>query len=275
MANRRTRKIQQKIISIVGMDAIWGRALKQTPRCPDGNYKIWYCWMQGEAALPLIPKLCLDSLRKYAHGHEVVFLDESNYRQYVSIPEHIIQLYQEGRLKRAHFADIMRVELLAQQGGLWMDATLLLTRDLPASVFEFPFFSIKITNQGHFVSRCRWAVFCLGGAQGYYLYQRVAQLFEVYLAQTDVFIDYFLFDQFIDILYQYDDIVRRMIDQLPFSNEKVHQLSSLLNRDFDASVYHSLIENTYLFKLSWKQYAEDVLVGKPRNFYHFIRQNLE
>lgn len=272
VSDRRTIKIQRKIIDVAGFDAI-NAPLPTDDVCR--NEVIWFCWMQGEEALPPVSRLCLASLRKHSGGREVVFLDKNNYGKYVSVPQEIISMYGAGKIKQAHFADIMRVMLLSQQGGLWIDATLLVTKDLPPEIFDMPFFSIKTNEFGYFVSRCRWSVFCLAGWKNNVLFKKVARLFETYLSKTSTFVDYFMFDNFIDILYKNDKLVRQMIDAVPKNNAKVHDLNRLLCDDFDARRYDELTaDGTYMFKLSWKTYTEQQLRSNPRSYYNYLLKNL-
>lgn len=264
MVAKRTRKIQD----ILSRSITFPAELEDTSIKGSGKEApIWFFWLQGEENLPLIPKLCLQSIRKHANGHEVIVLTADNYRQYVAIPDTLIALYREGRMKAAHFADILRINLLAQQGGLWLDATMLVTADLPQEIFELPFFSIKTENQGYFVSQCRWAVFCLGAAKGNPLFVQLASSFEQYLTTTDLFVDYFLFDNFIDMLYQRYPVIREQIDALPLNNPRVHDMASLLCDKVTEAEFANLTKDTYLFKLSYKNVTAEELNANSENLY--------
>lgn len=262
---KRTRKIQDVLLQSVTFSA----ELEDTGVEKHGKEApIWFFWLQGEENLPPIPKLCLQSIRKHANGHEVIVLSADNYKEYVNIPDILIEKYRLGRIKAAHFADILRVELLAQQGGLWLDATMLVTRDLPQEIFEVPFFSVKTESRRYFVSQCRWAVFCLGAQKGNPLFVQLASLFEQYLMATDLFVDYFLFDNFIDMLYQRYPVIREQIDSLPLNNPRVHDMAPLLCNKVSDKQYEDLVKDTYLFKLSYKNYTSEMLIEDVDNLYH-------
>ena len=240
------------------------------------NYKdavIWFFWLQGEENLPAISRLCLQSIRKHANGHKVIVLTADNYKEYVKIPESLIEKYRLGRIKAAHFADILRINLLAQQGGLWLDSTMFVTKDLPEEIFEVPFFSIKTKNRGYFVSQCRWAVFCLGTPKGNPLFIQLASLFEQYLTTSDLFVDYFLFDNFIDMLYNRYPTIREQIDRLSLNNPKVHDMNPLLCRDISDKDFDELTKDTYIFKLSHKVYTTEILNANPNNLYSQLKKN--
>lgn len=262
---KRTRKIQDVLLQSVTFPA----ELEDTGVEKHGKEApIWYFWLQGEDNLPPIPKLCLQSIRKHANGHEVIVLTADNYKEYVNIPDMLIEKYRLGRIKAAHFADILRVELLAQQGGLWLDATMLVTRDLPQEIFEVPFFSVKTESRRYFVSQCRWAVFCLGAQKGNPLFVQLSSLFEQYLMSTDLFVDYFLFDNFIDMLYKRYPVIKTQIDNLPMNNPRVHDMAPLLCNKVSDKQYEDMVKDTYLFKLSYKNYTSEMLIEDVDNLYH-------
>jgi len=271
MVAKRTRKIQD----ILSRSVTFPTELVDNSVQGDGKEApIWFFWLQGEENLPLIPQLCLQSIRKHANGHKVIVLTADNYREYVAIPDTLLTMYREGRIKAAHFADILRINLLAQQGGLWLDATMLVTADLPQEIFEMPFFSIKTENQGYFVSQCRWAVFCLGAAKGNPLFVQLASLFEQYLTTTDLFVDYFLFDNFIDMLYQRYPVIGKQIDALPLNNSRVHDMAPLLCNKVTEEEYANLTRETYMFKLSYKLFEPSALVGDKENLYNRIAKGM-
>lgn len=268
---KRTRRIQDVLLQSVAFPA----ELEDICVAEHGKEApIWYFWLQGEENLPPIPKLCLQSIRKHANGHEVIVLTADNYKEYVNIPDALIEMYRAGRIKAAHFADILRVNLLAQQGGLWLDATMLVTDDLPQEIFEVPFFSVKTENQGFFVSQCRWAVFCLGAQKGNPLFVQLSSLFEQYLMSTYLFVDYFLFDNFIDMLYKRYPVIKTQIDNLPMNNPRVHDMASLLCNKVSDKQYEDLVKDTYLFKLSYKNYTSEMLIEDVDNLYYRLEESM-
>lgn len=263
----RTNKIQERLLPIID-NILQKRASIELGERPS-DPTIWVCWLQGEENMPIIPQICLNSIRANANGRKIVVITADNYSQYVTIPEHIVKAYKLGKLKHAHFADIIRMNILAQRGGLWLDATVLVTRQIPDEVFEYPFFSIKTKEEGAYVSRCRWAVFCLGQWRHNALLSIVSEAFSEYLKQTTTFIDYFMFDQFIDILYQKESAIREWIDSIPMNNEQTHRMS--ISKKFDKNEWERLTSDTYLFKLSWKGNDLQQLESDKENIYNYLK----
>lgn len=90
---------------------------------------VWTCWFQGEAQAPDIVKLCLNSIKKNLFEYKIIILDNSNITKYVSLPDYIWKKYKKKQISVAHFSDLVRLNLLNQYGGFWIDATVLCTSD--------------------------------------------------------------------------------------------------------------------------------------------------
>lgn len=238
------------------------------------NSPIWFFWMQGEENMPHIPRLCLQYLRKNANGHPVNVITKNNIKNYVTIPNRIYILWQKGRITTTHFSDILRLALLSQHGGFWADATMLITKPLPEEIFESSLFSIKTQPFGYYVSKCRWTGFCIASKQKGMLVTNAYQFLIDYWSHTNVQIDYFILDYIFDILYKENKIIQESIDNIPYTNENLHQINPILCNNYDKEVFTNLTRNTYLFKLSWKTYSNEQLTSNPNNYYNYLLKNL-
>lgn len=237
-----------------GLD--WASVAKRCQNEDNTDGTIWICWLQGEANMPLIPRLCLDSIRKMAGHHEVIVLDADNYRDYVVLPEHIEQKYRKGVISSAHYSDCIRMNLLSQRGGLWLDATIFATKPIEESVFQFPFWSIKTPEEGLYVSRCRWAVFCMATPRGGLVAEFVAYALNEWWRHWNNPVDYLFMDYIIDNLYDHNDDIRQMIDAVPYNNPEVHSLRDLMGLPCSMEDLVRLQNSTSLFKLNWRQFPD-------------------
>lgn len=79
--------------------------------------KIWMYWDNDFENAPPIVKLCVDSWKKKNPDWDVVVLNEDTVSQYVEFPE-----LSSGITVQA-FSDLLRLRLLNQYGGVWVDAT--------------------------------------------------------------------------------------------------------------------------------------------------------
>lgn len=267
----RHRKIEDEIIKITG--AIEPKENKLNNYEDYSIAPIWFCWIQGEDNMPEIPKLCLEKLRKYSNQHPVIIITYNNFLEYVELPDYILDLYRKGKITNAHFSDILRMNLIFQNGGFWMDATMLLTEPIDEDIFKKEFYTIKIKEFGNFVSRCRWNGFCIAGHKNNILTSYVVEIFNKYWEKETCLIDYFLIDYAIDIAYKKDIRVRNIIDNIEYSNLNLHKLSSIINYKYDSNLYSILTEETSMFKLNWKMYKSNELINNNDNFFNHIKEN--
>lgn len=82
--------------------------------------RIWLLWFQGISKAPLLVRRCVDSWIAMNPGWDVTILDESNLSEfiYLDLPEHCLAGHSP-----AHRADLIRLHLLSEYGGVWADAT--------------------------------------------------------------------------------------------------------------------------------------------------------
>lgn len=97
---------------------------------------IWQYWGQGidNKLLPEIVKSCFNSIDTFKDDYIVIRLDDSSIKEYLEIPEFILQKKSNGDLSPAFFSDILRLSLLYHYGGIWIDATMLLTDKIPIAL---------------------------------------------------------------------------------------------------------------------------------------------
>lgn len=249
---QRNKKIQGLLRNFID-DNIDIKILTE-PACDDKPTKniIWVCWLQGEQKMTELSKICFESVKRHSGEADVILLTEKNLEQYVKLPPIITQRYNEGNIKPAHYADIIRINILAQQGGLWLDATMLATKPIPEEIFESEFWTVKIPEFGNYISRCRWSVFALYAKKNNTLFETLARIFTVYFEKYPIMIDYFMFDHLINILYEDFVTIREMIDKVPPNNKDVYKLKSLKIIDNEHVSLDSVKNDTFLFKLSNK-----------------------
>lgn len=102
---------------------------------------IWQYWEQGYDNVPDTVQKCLDSVTKYAQGFTIVRLCSDNLHDYLSFPDFIES--KRSSYSKAHFADILRLMLLKTYGGIWLDATVLLSKPIPDSYLSLDFFVFR------------------------------------------------------------------------------------------------------------------------------------
>lgn len=89
---------------------------------------IWTCWFQGRDKAPSLVKKCLNSWERNNPGWEFRCLDATSIERYVLLRQHI-DLHRQT-LTAASLSDVLRILLLREFGGVWVDATLFCNRSL-------------------------------------------------------------------------------------------------------------------------------------------------
>lgn len=124
-----------------------------------GKKIIWQYWGQGieSEKLPAVVQLCFDSVTQYSEEYEVIRLTDTNINEYVDLDHSVWERYikyKDAGYKAAFFSDVLRVALLSCYGGIWLDATVLMTGSIPQECTSLPFFAYqRDNNQKH---RSKW-----------------------------------------------------------------------------------------------------------------------
>ena len=106
--------------------------------------KIWLSWLQGYANAPEIVKRCRESVYHFASDFEIIEIEESNVRDYIDIPECIDTQRRRGVLPYAHYSDYIRIALVEKYGGIWLDATIMLSGSLPEYITHTRLFTYSL-----------------------------------------------------------------------------------------------------------------------------------
>ena len=77
-------------------------------------------WFQGKDSMPELVVNCYQSWIENNSDFEIIFLDKSNLSNYVEIDPRILN---NVNISIQALSDIIRINLLSQNGGVWVDAT--------------------------------------------------------------------------------------------------------------------------------------------------------
>jgi hypothetical protein len=88
---------------------------------------IWILWLQGIDKAPYVVQRCHESWVKLNPGWQVIFLDE---RLLANVGSMDYTTGEVSGISRRHAADMLRLDLLANHGGVWIDATCFCMRPL-------------------------------------------------------------------------------------------------------------------------------------------------
>lgn len=82
-------------------------------------------------------------MKKYIKDREIILITKDNFSYYINLPNFIMKKFNNGNISIQQFSDIIRVYLMYNYGGIWLDATILIKDKLDNAIFNYNFYSVK------------------------------------------------------------------------------------------------------------------------------------
>lgn len=225
---------------------------------------IWTCWFQGLENAPEIVKICHKSLVKNLKDKKIIVISSSNMEQYVHFPDYIIKKWKQGLISNTFLSDLLRLELLINYGGMWLDSTVFCsTSDIPSYYFDTDLFlyqNLKPGKNGNAIYMSSWLISARSHNK---LLIATRDLCYEYWKTHDELIDYFLLHQFMSIVFDYYQNDWNKI--FPCNNAAPHSLQLNFFDSYSNEMWNYLLSNCPFHKLSYK--FDDVDINKTNTFY--------
>ena len=228
----------------------------------DENDKIWTIWQQGEDKAPPLVKACFRSIRKNCK-QELVVLDDTNIFDYITLPQEIIDKYKAGKIKRAHFADICRVELLYEHGGYWLDSTGFATSAIPDWIADQDFFVYltgpRVGSPYSYMQNC-----FIRSRKGAYLLDAWRAMILDYWMHEDHSFDYFMHQLLFKTLVMNDERAKKYFAEMPHvDQDPTHALWwSCGDKPFDKKVFDNVTKDAFFQKTAYNSpWAKNIKPG--------------
>lgn len=232
--------------------------------------KIWICWFQGEENAPDIVKMCIASIRRNLSEYDINVVTENNIKKFVNFPKYIIEKYRNGYITKTHYSDLIRLELLEQYGGIWIDATVLCeSRTLVDTLYEdnIDLFMFKdLFALDSYVAVSSW--FICARKQNLFLKTVKTMLYE-YWNKEKVLCNYFLLHIFICIVAELKPEEWKKIPA--YSNQPPHILQNELFENYSETRFKQIMEMSSIHKLSYKFCEEQF--EKKNTIYQYLKMN--
>lgn len=216
----------------------------------NASNKIWICWFQGMENAPELVKKCYQSVIEKNPNKEVIVITSENMCDYAQFPDYIMEKWEKGIITHTHMTDLLRLELLINHGGLWLDATVLCTGQASSYFFDsdlFFFQSLKPGRDGDCQYISSWL---LEAKTNNKILMATRDLCYEYWKKNDSMWDYFLLHDFMSIvLEKYEDDWRKVV---PRDNATPHILLLRLFDEYDEEMWNAIKEQTPFHKLSYK-----------------------
>ncbi|MBQ7154969.1 MAG: capsular polysaccharide synthesis protein [Synergistaceae bacterium] len=234
---------------------------------------VWSMWWQGEGNLPEVISLCFRNIRRYCGEHPFRIITRTNFEEYVSLPGYIIDKFRAGIISLTHLSDIIRAYLLTNYGGMWLDATVLTTRNIPEEIFAHEYFTVRRAyDSGEYnVSAKRWTICVQGAKRGCRLSDFVLDMWLEYWRDKNFLADYVMTDYFTALAYEMLPECRAMLEAVALSNPAFDDLQPVLDDEFDPEMWDRLTNGTQFFKLTYKHEYMKKVCGRNTFYGHVLR----
>lgn len=237
---------------------------------PD-NCPIWVCWWQGEDRMPEISRRCIETIRQNRGKHPVILVTKDNYKEFVDLPEIFLERLNSGKMCFAHFADTLRVNLIKQNGGIWIDSSMWMLK--PIDTGRQPFYTNKNQpNSKDYISNYRWTGGVLGASADMVLFNYLADCYERYWTSYPAPIDFMIMDYFIALGYENIPVIRQLIDNHPFNNPDFYSLKKRLNEAFDSEYFESIYKRNDLLSLNRRFVVKDCGQNDRMTYWGYLKQ---
>lgn len=235
---------------------------------------VWRYWHQGAGNAPYPVDVTLRSTDGRCRGHEVITLDKDTYGRYVDVPGYIVDHLDRGDMNIAVFSDYLRLSLLREYGGIWLDSTFLMTDVLPEDVDGMAFYSIRRAQRRDWVvTRDLWSVCLLACGPGNPLISFCQDFLTEYWQHESAPIGYLMTDCIIALAYDEISQIREMVDAVPDNNTHCFDfLTPMRNEPADDELLRRMRQDTYVWQLSYKYgYDTHTRDGRVTNFGRLIQ----
>lgn len=232
---------------------------------------VWVFWWQGVTDAPELISICINSMRTHLKNWELTIVDKDNYLELVELPDCIVNQFNRGAITLTHLSDIIRFQLLYKYGGLWLDATVLITSDDIEIGLEQYWTTKNEPQKISCISKARWNGAIMYTPQYHPLPKFMNKCFMMYWQYNNKIIDYFLIDYFTFLAIKYVPQFSKELEMLETNNTKVYTLEKYLNFPYDEELINKKIGNTIIHKLQRRNlHFESTETGKC-TVYKFLK----
>ncbi|GHT52294.1 hypothetical protein AGMMS49982_12120 [Bacteroidia bacterium] len=214
---------------------------------------LWQYWGQGIDFAPELVRACFATAEKYRGDRNHIIVDNKTLSHYADMPGYIHDRFTHGKMKFAHFADLVRLELLHNHGGYWIDATDYLTAEIPAWIADLNFFVFHAQTCGSpysFIQNC-----FIRSDKGAFLLDAWRAIAFDYWRRESKAVDYFQHQSMFKSMVQNDPVAKKFYEQMPVVDQApTHRMAGgeFILTKFDSEEYKRLTGDSFFQKLTYR-----------------------
>lgn len=243
---------------------------------------VWQYWDAGLENAPKIVKASVSSVRRnLPSGYKHIVLSDETIHKFVQIPEWVaLKRKNNSAFRTTFFSDVLRLFLLEKYGGVWIDATILMTSEIPSKILDKTFFCFyrgleppeswvyEKFNPAYFSWRPEFKVRLCNS----FLISNELHPFVV--ALKDILLKYWGNESEIRHYFILQIMFQQLINAYPYScvewdhedDLKIHRMLFSVKEPFSQAKWDEICSSCYVHKLTYYKDA-----GKD-SFYSYIEQ---
>lgn len=233
---------------------------------------IWQIWLQGVNRAPSFVRTLYERVDANAHSRPIHRLSADEISDYIDLPGKIVDRYRNGIISPAHFSDIVRVGLLRDYGGIWLDSSVLVTSTIPNSVFDTQFYSVKEIDpdfplRPKCVNSTNWGTYFMAARPHSPLYSFMWDVLVRYFMEHDHMFEYLVPNHFYYLAFSCIKQFSKEYKKIEPNNYYCEMLGPLLEKGICTKKHITQLDkmlssDTYVFKLNTKtKYAAKLNEG--------------
>lgn len=199
---------------------------------------VFVFWWDGFDKAPALVQQCFKSISEAYKGCRIIKISRENYSDYTDIHPAIVKGYLSGKISVQTFSDILRFNLLKNNGGVWIDATIYFEKpyNLLDGLKNKPIESVSFSTTADFLKYknevCSWSGYFFASRKNSVFVQAMDKIFRDYYLKYHTYSIYFFIDATLMIckINHIDNDALRYIQK---SNYDMMLLAKLLNHTYD------------------------------------------
>lgn len=215
---------------------------------------IWQFWDNPHGRMtPEIVKSSLESVDRFKGDFKHKILNNSTLENYSDLPGYVLDKFRKGQIDYTHFSDLLRLNLLKNHGGIWLDATAYMTDFLPRYILEEDFFVFLTDKLTHFPYSFIQNCFIRSKKESFLCDAWYRMCIEYWKKETKK-LDYFQHQLMFKALISNQPKAKNLFNKMPHvSEDGIQQLvGANLLKKFDADEWEKIKKASFFQKTTYK-----------------------
>lgn len=244
----------------------------------EGKIPVWFAWWQGFDEMPEVVRICYESLVKNLPANATFrFISLENVMEYVTFSDSVINGFNEGKITFAMLSAFLRAELLYRYGGMWVDASCLVTSPISAELLDAAFagkklFTLRYDNSifSADITKGRWSKNLWATASRQLLFKFWAEAMNFYFEVTGEIPDYEQVDYIIALACEiFPEIELKLLENKQVSNDVLEFVENINYRVTEERL--SKLEENQFCKLTCRKDYKSSTLAKDETMYSVIK----